>query len=66
MSDGTFKGGEYFDSKDEEGQSEGNDTQTDGDVYENTVNETRGGYGKPTKGEYNTADGGYKTSGSEG
>jgi len=30
------------------------------------MNKTRGGFGKPTKGEYNTTDGGYKTFGSEG
>ncbi len=32
----------------------------------NATNKTRGGGGTPTKGEYNSTSGGYKTFGSEG
>jgi hypothetical protein len=30
------------------------------------MNSTRGGYGAPTKGEYDSSEGGYKTFGTEG
>ena len=30
------------------------------------IDSTRGGYGKPTKGEYDASEGGYKTFGTEG
>lgn len=30
------------------------------------MNKTRGGYGKPTKGDYDTTQGGFKTFGTEG
>lgn len=64
---GTVEDGEYMDGLNEFGESsEGENKRQGGGNKGGSMNSTRGGYGKPTKGEYNTTQGGFKTFGSEG
>jgi hypothetical protein len=64
--DGTVEDGEYIDGKDQFGQNDGGKRPGGGGGGSKTNTTERGGYGKPTKGDYNTTEGGYKTFGTEG